>query len=135
MIKIKTNPFFDEILVKFTYLFSWNDCWSKLWWHYFYIFYPTASATAYGQRPKFFRTKHSATAKGENCAYGPTLWLTIQKPFQHEKERKLKKLATYRHLFCAKQSYVHLNKKITHINNFTYSTQKKIRQGMYKSFL
>ena len=52
-------------------------------------------------------------------------WLTIQKPFQHEKERKLKKLATYRHLFCAKQSYVHLNKKITHINNFTYSTQKK----------
>ena len=37
------------------------------------VFYPTASATAYGQRPKFFRAEHSATAEGENCAYGPTL--------------------------------------------------------------
>ena len=40
---------------------------------YFTFFYPTASATAYGQRPKFVRAKHSATAEGENCAYGPTL--------------------------------------------------------------
>ena len=40
---------------------------------FFALFYPTASATAYGQRPKFFRAKHSATAEGENCAYGPTL--------------------------------------------------------------
>ena len=40
---------------------------------FFMIFYPTASATAYGQRPKFFRAEHSATAKGENCTYGPTL--------------------------------------------------------------
>ena len=39
----------------------------------FYIFYPTASATAYGRRPKFVRAEHSATAEGENCAYGPTL--------------------------------------------------------------
>ena len=39
----------------------------------FYVFYPTASATAYGQRPKFVRAEHSATAEGENCAYGPTL--------------------------------------------------------------
>ena len=39
----------------------------------FTFFYPTASATAYGQRPKFFRAEHSATAEGENCAYGPTL--------------------------------------------------------------
>ena len=39
----------------------------------FYIFYPTASATAYGQRLKFVRAKHSAMAEGENCAYGPTL--------------------------------------------------------------
>ena len=39
----------------------------------FRFFYPTASATAYGQRPKFFRAEHSATAEGENCAYGPTL--------------------------------------------------------------
>ena len=37
------------------------------------FFYPTASATAYGQRPKFVRAEHSATAEGENCAYGPTL--------------------------------------------------------------
>ena len=34
---------------------------------------------AYGQRLKFFRAEHltrakySATAEGENCAYGPTL--------------------------------------------------------------
>ena len=41
----------------------------------FTIFYPTASATAYGQRPKFFWAEHSATAEGENCAYGPTLLL------------------------------------------------------------
>jgi hypothetical protein len=33
----------------------------------FYVFYHTASATAYGRRPKFVR------AEGENCAYGPTL--------------------------------------------------------------
>ena len=26
------------------------------------LFYPTASATAYGQRPKFVRAEHSATA-------------------------------------------------------------------------
>ena len=39
----------------------------------FALFYPTASATAYGQRPKFFRAEHSATAEGENSAYGPTL--------------------------------------------------------------
>ena len=40
----------------------------------FEIFFdPTASAMAYGQRPKFFRAEHSATAEGGNCAYGPTL--------------------------------------------------------------
>ena len=36
-------------------------------------FDPTASATAYGQRPKFVSAKHSARAEGENSAYGPTL--------------------------------------------------------------
>jgi hypothetical protein len=41
------------------------------------FFDPTASATAYGQRPKFVRAEHSATAEGENCAYGPTLFLSI----------------------------------------------------------
>ena len=33
----------------------------------FYVFCPTASATAYGCRPKF------VDADGENCAYSPTL--------------------------------------------------------------
>ena len=37
------------------------------------FFDPTASATAYGQRPKFVRAEPSATAEDENCAYGPTL--------------------------------------------------------------
>ena len=46
----------------------------------FTFFYPTASATVYGRRPKFFRAKHSATAEGENCAYGPTLCNTKEKP-------------------------------------------------------
>ena len=45
---------------------------------HFTFFYPTASATAYGQRPKFVRAEHSATAEGENCAYGPTLLFTIK---------------------------------------------------------
>ena len=40
---------------------------------FFMFFYPTASATAYSQRPKFVRAEHKATAVGENCAYGPTL--------------------------------------------------------------
>ena len=39
----------------------------------FYVFYRTASATTYGQRPKFARAERLATAQGENCAYGPTL--------------------------------------------------------------
>ena len=39
-------------------------------------FYPRASATAYGQRPKFVRAEHWATAGAENCAYGPTLRTT-----------------------------------------------------------
>ena len=36
-------------------------------------FDPTALAMAYGQRPKFIRAEHSATAECENCAYSPTL--------------------------------------------------------------
>ena len=43
----------------------------------FYIFYATALATAYDQRPKFVRAEHLATAEGENCAYGPTLIISI----------------------------------------------------------
>ena len=40
----------------------------------FKIFDPTASAVAYGWRPQFGRAEHSATAEGENLAYGPTLF-------------------------------------------------------------
>ena len=39
---------------------------------------PTALATVYGQRPKFFIAEHSATAEGENSAYGPTLLTLVQ---------------------------------------------------------
>ena len=35
----------------------------------FTFFYPRASATAYGQRPKFVRAEYSAMAESENCAY------------------------------------------------------------------
>ena len=45
----------------------------KIYDIFFMFFYSTASATAYGQRPKFVRAEHSATAEGENSAYGPTL--------------------------------------------------------------
>ena len=37
------------------------------------VFYPTASATAYGRS---LQGQHSAKAEGENCAYGPTLIAT-----------------------------------------------------------
>ena len=40
--------------------------------------YPTASATVYGRRPKFFMAEHLATAEGENRAYGPTLLHTME---------------------------------------------------------
>ena len=49
---------------------------------FFMFFYPTASATAYGRRPKFFRAEHSAMAEGENCAYGPTLEISYNKYHQ-----------------------------------------------------
>ena len=39
----------------------------------FAIIYPTASATVYGRRPKFFR----ATVEGKNCGYGPTLKMPV----------------------------------------------------------
>ena len=63
---------FNEILVKFTYLVGMIAD-QKFYDTYFTIFYPTASAMAYGQRPKFVRAKHLATATGEGSAYGPTL--------------------------------------------------------------
>ena len=52
--------------------FSLNDCFNDTC---FAIIYPTASATVYGRRPKFFVAERSATAEGENHAYGPTLVL------------------------------------------------------------
>ena len=62
----------EQLFIKFT-----NSVWmiaDQNFYHTcFTIFYPTASATVYGRRPKFFRAEHSATAEGENCAYGPTL--------------------------------------------------------------
>jgi hypothetical protein len=42
------------------------------------FFYRTASATAYGQGPKFVMAEHLATAEGENCSYGPTLYHSHQ---------------------------------------------------------
>ena len=53
------------------------------------LFYPTALATAYGQRPKFFMAEHSATAEGENCAYGPTLTATIDCQTGQNKARQM----------------------------------------------
>ena len=68
---------FNEILVKFTYLVRiiasqnfYDIC--------FVCLDPTASATAYGQRPKFFRDKHSATAERFICSFltfFPKWWL------------------------------------------------------------
>ena len=55
----------------------------------FYIFYPTASAMAYGQKPKFVRAEHLATAKGENCAYGPTLLRLVIRLEIKQQEKKL----------------------------------------------
>ena len=42
----------------------------------FTFFYPRASFTAYGQRPKFVRAEYSAMAESENCAYGLTLMIS-----------------------------------------------------------
>ena len=62
----KDRTLFSEIFVRFTYLVGmiadqnfYDIC--------FKFFYPMALAT------KFVRAEHSATAEGENCAYGPTL--------------------------------------------------------------
>ena len=55
----------------------------------FNSFYPTALATAYGLRPKFVRAEHSATADGENCAYGPTLnFLNLLQKLGHKTGEK-----------------------------------------------
>ncbi len=62
----------------------------------FRVFYPTASATAYGQRPKFFMAEHSATAEGENCAYGPTL--LIRKNVSVSFDLVLTKMLTFTYL-------------------------------------
>ena len=68
----KDRPIFNEILVKFTYSIV-SIASKNVYDICFMIFYPTASATAFGQRPEFFRAEHLAMAKGKNCAYGPTL--------------------------------------------------------------
>ena len=73
MIKIKTNPFFNEILVKFTYIVRMIAD-QNVYDIIFQFFYPAASAMAYGGRWKFVSVKHLATAEGENCADSPTLY-------------------------------------------------------------
>jgi hypothetical protein len=55
------NQFHQFILIKTFMTFVLN------------FFDPMSSATAYSQKPKIVRAEHSATAKGENCIYGPTL--------------------------------------------------------------
>ena len=40
---------------------------------------PTASATAYSQKPKVVRAEQSAMAEVENCVYGPTLDFLVEK--------------------------------------------------------
>ena len=55
-----------------------------------------ASATAYGRGPKFVMAEHSATAEGENCAYGPTLDSSQQFFFENF---NLKKLARWYVIF------------------------------------
>ena len=52
----------------------------------FYIFYPTALARAFSQRPKFVMAEHLATAKGKNCVYGPTLFSGFKKVYIAEFE-------------------------------------------------
>ena len=41
----------------------------------FTFFSPTVLATSFSQRPKFVRAENLATAKGEDCAYSPTLFI------------------------------------------------------------
>ena len=72
LLSLKIN--FNEILVKFTYIVGMIAD-QNFYGICFTFFYPTASATVYGQRPKFFRAEHSAMAEGENWAYGPTLYI------------------------------------------------------------
>jgi hypothetical protein len=66
------RPLFKKTLVKFNYLVGMIAD-QNFYDIFFTFFYPTASATAYGRRPKFVRAEYLATAEGENCAYGPTL--------------------------------------------------------------
>ena len=42
-------------------------------------FHPTASVTAYGQKPKVVGAEQSARAEGENCTYGPTQYCWVYK--------------------------------------------------------
>ena len=51
--------------------------------HVLHFFYPMASATAYGQKLKFFMAEHSATAEGDNYAYGPTLSQNLRLTYKH----------------------------------------------------
>ena len=65
---------FNEILVKFTYLVGMiSDQ------NFYALCFTGFLSYGYDRRPKFVRAEHSATAEGENCAYGPTLELKQNK--------------------------------------------------------
>ena len=83
------------------------------------------SATAYGQRLKSFRAEHSATAEGENCAYGPTLnsksiknivvWALFQSLFNFGWKKEYQTLTMYLlECFCVTRKKSKYNDLILH---------------------
>ena len=60
-----------QVYTQFTYIVGMIA--DQNFYEMFYIFYPMASDTAYNQRPKFGRAKHSTMAEGETWGNGPTL--------------------------------------------------------------
>ena len=74
MFSITLVPLFNEILVKFTYLVGMIA--DQNFYDVCFVGF-LSYGFGYGLRPKFVSAEHSATAEGENCAYGPTLPLFI----------------------------------------------------------
>ena len=93
----------------------------------FYVFFnPTASATAYGQRPKFVRAKHSTTAEGENCTYSPKLICLV---FFQQNNTTLKSLLPH----CDKSSEVKLHNNDDDDRNYTFLMQKSFANDLRNS--
>ena len=86
-------------------------------------FDPTALAMAYGQRPKFVKAKHSATAEGENCAYGPTM-VALQRPGQVQCLGGLTLLKKWRLLVDSEFLWIFFSKFITIKKVFSKIHQK-----------